>query len=147
MSRAQRRAYLRGESPDDLGTVELRAKKRRVTGREDLDISGAAALHGSQLIDAPQYATLSGITLLLQRLQGAWGGTGGVEGLWRGYTRHTFTQRLHGRGSGRQRARRRGAAAARPDARPHCRTALRRQPLQLAATGCRDGQRQCATAG
>ena len=70
----------RGEA--DTGTEELRRRKRRVTGREDLELTGAAVLFGHDLLDRQQFDTLGLITGLLQRLAVGWGGTGGVSGLW-----------------------------------------------------------------
>jgi len=85
----------RGEA--DTGTEELRRRKRRVTGREDLELTGAAVLFGHDLLDRQQFDTLGMITGLLQRLAVAWGGTGGVTGLWlRGWARISSPGRLPG---------------------------------------------------
>jgi hypothetical protein len=70
----------RGEP--DTGTTELRRRKRRATGREDLELTGAGVLFGHDLLDRQQFDTLGMITRLLQRLAVAWGGTDGVTGLW-----------------------------------------------------------------
>jgi hypothetical protein len=73
--------------PPDLGTDQLRIRKRRVTGREDLEISGAAVLYGHDHLDRAQYDTLGKITELLQRIARAWGGRdGNVTRLWEAIT-------------------------------------------------------------
>src|SRR6267143_3146325 len=75
----------RGEA--DTGTEELRCRKRRVTGREDLELTGAAVLFGHDLLDRQQFDTLGTITELLQRVARAWGGRdGNVTGLWQAIT-------------------------------------------------------------
>jgi hypothetical protein len=68
--------------PPDSGTAQLRARKRAVTLREDLEINGAAVLFGHELIDRQQFDTLAEITLRLETMARAWGGLGGVTGLW-----------------------------------------------------------------
>jgi hypothetical protein len=69
-------------APDDQGTPQLRAKKRAVTSRENLEINPAAALFGHGAIDALQYETLGLISLWLRTLARAWGGEASVTGLW-----------------------------------------------------------------
>jgi hypothetical protein len=86
---ARRRATtVAGRAPDpDRGTDQLRIRKRRVTGREDLEINGAAVLYGHDHLDRAQYDTLGRITELLQRVARAWGGRdGNVTGLWEAIT-------------------------------------------------------------
>jgi hypothetical protein len=61
----------------------LRARKRMVTGREDLELTAAAVLFGHDLLDRTQYDTLGAVTEMLQRIARAWGGRdGSVNGLW-----------------------------------------------------------------
>jgi hypothetical protein len=73
--------------PPDLGTDQLRIRKRAATSREDLEINGAAVLFGHDLLDRAQYDTLGRITELLQRVARAWGGRdGNVKGLWEAIT-------------------------------------------------------------
>jgi hypothetical protein len=63
----------------------LRARKRAVIRREDLEINGAAVLFGHDLLDRTQYDTLGVVTGVLQRIARAWGGRdGSVNGLWSG---------------------------------------------------------------
>jgi hypothetical protein len=69
-------------APDDQGTPQLRAKKRAVTLRENLEINPAAALFGHGAIDALQFETLATLSLWLRTLAQAWGGTASVNGLW-----------------------------------------------------------------
>jgi hypothetical protein len=86
---AKRRATTTaGRAPDpDTGSALLRARKRAVTGREDLEINGAAALFGHNHLDRAQYDTLGRVTELLQRTARAWGGRdGNVTGLWEAIT-------------------------------------------------------------
>jgi hypothetical protein len=72
-----------GIDPVDLGSAALRARKRRVTGREDLPLDGAAVLYGHDHIDRQQFDALGLITSLLQRAARAWGGKdGSCAGLW-----------------------------------------------------------------
>jgi hypothetical protein len=80
----RRRTTLAGRAPDpDTGSAILRARKRMVTGREDLEITGAAVLFGHDLIDRTQYDTLGVVTEMLQRLARAWGGRdNSLHGLW-----------------------------------------------------------------
>jgi hypothetical protein len=66
----------------DLGSARLRARKRAVTGREDLELNGAAVLFGHGHIDREQYDTLAEIRRWLEAMARAWGGLGGVTGLW-----------------------------------------------------------------
>jgi hypothetical protein len=74
----------KGRAPEvDLGSSMLRARKRAVTGREDLELTGAAVLLGHDLLDQAQYDTLGTVTELLQRVARAWGGRdGSLNGLW-----------------------------------------------------------------
>jgi len=51
----------------DLGSARLRARKRAVTGREDLEVSGASVLLGHDLIDRAQYDTLGLVTQIHRR--------------------------------------------------------------------------------
>jgi hypothetical protein len=69
-AQAKRRATTTaGRAPaPDLGSATLRAKKRRVTGREDLELTGAAVLFGRGHLDQEQYETLATVTELLQRV-------------------------------------------------------------------------------
>src|SRR4029077_6836445 len=79
----RRQTTVAGRSGEaDTGMEELRRRKRRVTGREDLELTGAAVLFGHDLLDRRQFDTLGMITGLLQRLAVAWGGIGCVSGLW-----------------------------------------------------------------
>jgi hypothetical protein len=66
-------------APDDLGTNELRAKKRAVTRYENLEINPSAALFGHGAIDAMQFETLALLSLWLRTLARAWGGTASVN--------------------------------------------------------------------
>jgi hypothetical protein len=74
--------------PDtDSGSALLRARKRAVTGHEDLEITGAAVLFGHGQLDRAQYDTLGTVTELLQRVGRAWGQRGGnLNGLWEAIT-------------------------------------------------------------
>jgi hypothetical protein len=80
----RRRTTVLGRAPEvDPGMAQLRARKRAVTRREDLEINGAAILFGHDLIDRVRYDTLGTITEILQRVARAWGGRdGNVTGLW-----------------------------------------------------------------
>jgi hypothetical protein len=80
----RRRTTVLGRAPEvDQGTAQLRARKRAVTRREDLEITGTAVLFGHDLLDRTQYDTLGVVTGLLQRIARAWGGRdGSVNGLW-----------------------------------------------------------------
>jgi hypothetical protein len=72
----------RGPEPD-RGSERLRERKRRVTGREDLPLDGAAVLYGHDRLDRQQFDTLGMITELLQRIARAWGRKdGSVTGVW-----------------------------------------------------------------
>jgi hypothetical protein len=73
-----------GRGPDlDRGSEALRERKRRVTGREDLPLDGAAVLYGHDRLDRQQFDTLGMITEMLQRVARAWGGKdGSVTGMW-----------------------------------------------------------------
>jgi len=88
LANAKRRTTTRigrrtGQDPIDTGTVELRQRKRVLTGREDLPLDPAGVLYGRELIDAQQYSSLSLITEWLQRVAKAWGGKdASVNGLW-----------------------------------------------------------------
>jgi hypothetical protein len=71
----------------DLGSVQLRVRKRAATGREDLEVNGAAVLFGHDHLDWAQYDTLATVTELLQRVARAWGGRdGSLNGLWEAIT-------------------------------------------------------------
>jgi hypothetical protein len=70
----------RGEP--DTGTAELRRRKRRATGREDLELTGAAVLFAHDHLDRQQYDTLGVTTELLRRIARAWGRDGSVPGPW-----------------------------------------------------------------
>jgi len=75
----------RGEA--DTGTEELRRRKRRVTGREDLELTGAAVLFAHEHLDRQQFDTLGVVTVLLQQAARGWGGRdGSVSGLWEAIT-------------------------------------------------------------
>jgi hypothetical protein len=80
------RAGRRGEAPPvDLGTNELRRRKRQVNaGREDLEVDAAAALHAHGHLDHVQFSTLGALTAMLRTAARSWGGgsDGGVTGLW-----------------------------------------------------------------
>jgi hypothetical protein len=80
----RRRTTLAGRRPpSDPGTDELRRRKRAATGREDLEVNGAAVLYGHDLLDRAQYDTLGTVTELLQRVGHAWGHRdGNLNGLW-----------------------------------------------------------------
>ena len=80
----RRRTTLLGRAPEvDQGTVQLRWAKRRIAaGREDLEINGASVLFAHDHLDRAQFDTLGTITEMLQRMARAWGGIGGVTGLW-----------------------------------------------------------------
>jgi hypothetical protein len=84
----RRRRTAAGRAPDpDRGTEQLRARKRRATGREDLEINGGAVLFGNGHLDRAQYDTLGVVTEMLQRVTRAWGGRdGNVTGLWEAIT-------------------------------------------------------------
>jgi hypothetical protein len=65
----------------------LRRRKRRIAaGREDLEINGASVLFAYEHLNRQQFDTLGTITEGLQRLARAWGGLGGVTGLWHAIT-------------------------------------------------------------
>jgi hypothetical protein len=80
----RRRTTVAGRRPEvDQGTVQLRARKRRIAaGREDLEITGASVLFAHGHVDRSQFDTLGTITEMLQRMARGWGGLGGVTGLW-----------------------------------------------------------------
>jgi hypothetical protein len=84
----RRRTTLAGRRPpSDPGTDELRRRKRAATGREDLEVNGAAVLYGHDLLDRAQYDTLGTVTELLQRVGRAWGQRdGNLNGLWEAIT-------------------------------------------------------------
>jgi hypothetical protein len=77
-----------GRRPEvDTGSALLRARKRAVTGREDLELDGASVLLGHDLLDRQQYDTLGVVTEMLQRVTRAWGGRdGNLNGLWEAIT-------------------------------------------------------------
>ena len=67
----------------DPGSPQLRRKKRRATGREDLELTGAAVLFGHGLLDELQHDMLAQVTLWLQCLARSLGPHSfGVDGLW-----------------------------------------------------------------
>jgi hypothetical protein len=67
----------------DLGSALLRARKRAATGRDDLEVNGAAVLFGHDHLSRTQYDKLGAMTALLQRVARAWGGRdGSLNGLW-----------------------------------------------------------------
>jgi len=74
------RAGRRGEI--DRGTSALRRKKRALTSREDVELSGPGVLFGHQLIDRHQYDVLGCVTVLLRRIARACGRTTSPAGLW-----------------------------------------------------------------
>jgi hypothetical protein len=76
LANAKRRATtVRGRMPDpDTGSAALRARKRHVTGREDLELTAVSVLFGHGLIDRPQHDSLAEITLWLETMARAWGG-------------------------------------------------------------------------
>jgi hypothetical protein len=79
----KRRQTAAGRRQDiDTGSALLRARKLAVTGREDLELNAASVLLGHEQIDRTQYDTLGEIALWLQTMARAWGGLGGVTGLW-----------------------------------------------------------------
>jgi hypothetical protein len=83
-------ASLGGRGPDlDRGSEALQERKRRVTGREDLPLDGAAVLYGHDRLDRQRFDTLGMITELLQPVARAWGGKdGSVTGCgWRCWAR------------------------------------------------------------
>jgi hypothetical protein len=81
----------RGEPVIDHGTVELRDRKRRLTRREDLELTGAAVLFAHEHLDRQQFDTLGVVTDWLRRIARAWGGRGGsCEVLWQAITPHWF---------------------------------------------------------
>jgi hypothetical protein len=81
--RAITRAGRRGVEVIDRGSEALRHHKRRVTGREDLPLDGAAVLFGHAHLDRQQFDALGLITQWLQRVARAWGGKdGSCAGLW-----------------------------------------------------------------
>jgi hypothetical protein len=60
----------------------LRARKLRITGRADLELTGAAILFAYEHLDRQQFDTLTAITEILRRVGRAWGGRdGNVNGL------------------------------------------------------------------
>jgi hypothetical protein len=77
-----------GRRPEpDTGSAALRARKRAITGREDLPIDGTGVLYGHGLLDRAQFDTLSMVTEVLIRVTRAWGGRdGNVTGLWTSIT-------------------------------------------------------------
>jgi len=63
LTHAKRRTTTRigrrtGFDPVDTGTLELRQRKRRATGREDLPIDGAAVVFGHGQVDREQFDKL-----------------------------------------------------------------------------------------
>jgi hypothetical protein len=68
----------------DLGSVRLRQRKLRATGRADVECTAAGALYGLGHLDNAQYSRLGVLTLMLRRVAKAMGRGVNVEGLWRG---------------------------------------------------------------
>ena len=60
----------------------LRAKKRRATGREDVELTPAGVLYGHGLLDHVQYSALGFVTELLQRVSRNFGRGMSSAGLW-----------------------------------------------------------------
>jgi hypothetical protein len=80
----RRRTTVAGRRPEvDQGTTQLRSRKRRIAaGREDLEINGVSVLFAYDHLNRHQFDTLAEITLWLETMARAWGGLGGVTGLW-----------------------------------------------------------------
>ena len=71
------------QAAPDKGTRELRRKKRLATGREDLEIDGAAVLFAHGHLDRAEYDAIGLITGWLRLSTRAWGGRdGSCGGLW-----------------------------------------------------------------
>jgi hypothetical protein len=66
----------------DRGSERLRAKKRRATGREDVEMTPAGALYGRGLIYNAQYSALAFVTPLLRRIARAMGREVSPAALW-----------------------------------------------------------------
>jgi hypothetical protein len=65
----------------------MRAKKRRATTRDTLEISPVGVLYGRGHLDAQQYDALGLISTWLRRAARVWGGKdGSCEGLWHAIT-------------------------------------------------------------
>jgi hypothetical protein len=62
-TRIRRRTW---QDPVDRGSEWLRAKKRAVTSREDIELTPAGILHGHGHLDNHQYSALAYLTLLLR---------------------------------------------------------------------------------
>jgi hypothetical protein len=74
------RAGRRGEV--DRGSERLRAKKVRVTSRDDVEITPAGVLYGRGHLDNAQYSTLGYITELLQTIARSFGRGMSPAGVW-----------------------------------------------------------------
>jgi hypothetical protein len=100
------RAGRRGEV--DRGSERLRAKKRQLTSREDVEMTGPGILYGRGHLDNLQYTKLGVITQLLRNVQTAMGkGSLSVAGIWaalidRSHTRVTSLPLLGDRGARQQ---------------------------------------------
>jgi hypothetical protein len=71
----------RGEDDRDYGSALL-AKKRRVTGREDVEMTPAGVLFGYGFLDRYQYDALGWITKLLQWIARSFGRGSSPAGVW-----------------------------------------------------------------
>jgi hypothetical protein len=60
----------------------LRAKKRVVTSREDVEMTAAGILYGRGHLDNAQYSALGWVTRLLQRIARTFGRNASPAGLW-----------------------------------------------------------------
>jgi hypothetical protein len=76
------RAGRRGEDVRDHGSVLLRAKKRVLTSRDDVEMTPAGVLYGFGYLDREQYDKLGCVTGLLHRIARSFGRDASPAGLW-----------------------------------------------------------------
>jgi hypothetical protein len=99
LAHAKRRATTRqgrksGLDPRDEGAPLLIARKMRMTGRPDIEMTAAGVLYGRELISNLDYSKLAEITKIIRNIRAAMGGDLSVAGIWsalidRSHTRAT----------------------------------------------------------
>ena len=68
--------------PPDRGSSQLRAKKRRITGSEAVELTAAGILFGHGYLDNAQYSALGYVTHLLQKIARGFGRGASPAGVW-----------------------------------------------------------------